>query len=78
MENSFYELLGQEYDKITCPVCGSHPTFVIKGESFVPYSCGHNECEQLMDEAEERVIMKCKNDEPMKVRLSVRRPDFGE
>ncbi len=31
-----------------------------------------------MDEAEERVIMKCKNDEPMKVRLSVRRPDFGE
>lgn len=78
MENNFYELLRQEYDKITCPVCGTHPTFVIKGESFVPCSCNHDECEQLIKEAETRVITKCKEDEPQKVRLSVRRPDFGE
>ena len=78
MDYNFYELLKQEYDKITCPVCGTHPTFVIKGEGFVSHSCGHHECQLLMDEAEKRLEAKFSDDEPKKVKLSVRRPDFGE
>lgn len=78
MNKKFFDLLVEEFDKITCPVCGSKPFVVIQGNKFVTKSCAHQECEVLMKEAEARVLSKMDDNAERPVKLHIRRPDFGD
>lgn len=71
--NDFLEKIQKEYDKLRCPVCGCIPRVVpTGGNSFETHCCGHQQMEDMINEAEDRLVSK-NNDNligPFKVRVN--------
>ena len=69
-DNVVYERLASEYAKIKCPVCGTSPKLeVLPYGQFNTRSCGHQEMELLIQQADQRCVAKSGAEAPRTVRL---------
>lgn len=61
--DELYELLAVEYAKIKCPVCGKSPELEVSSyNKFYTHSCGHDEVERLIDQAEQKCLVLLNTD----------------
>lgn len=57
--DDFFLKLQEEYDNLSCPICGRKPTFtILYGHRFESNYCAHSEMERMIKEAEDRLFQE--------------------
>lgn len=57
--DNFFLKQQEEYEKLTCPICGCKPTFtILYGHKYKTNYCIHAEMERMIEEAENRLCQE--------------------